>query len=379
MGDASASRAGMGAAPVESANRITTLDAIRGVAILGILAVNVVDFGLGQAAYSNVSASTPQTALDWLIGILGRLFFDHQMLALFSMLFGAGVVLFADRARAKGGHPVALSLWRFFVLAMIGFAHSQIWAGDILLVFALCAPFVLVARKLPPKVLLSLGGLVTAAVAVSAIAAQLTIPPSGEGLGWYWGVEGEVSDTIGLWMIIDGSFRSLGAMLIGVGLVRTGFLSGGSSERVYRNAIWWGLAIGLPLSVGGFAYVAINDFDPSVALVGAASNTLASIPIALAYVGIIVLWHQAYKDRPFDLRIRYAGMMTLTNYLAQTVLAVVTFDYLFPDFKWSRTTLAVFVAIVWALQLWWSQAWLTRFRFGPAEWAWRVATYRRLP
>ena len=100
--------------------RVTNLDSIRGLAVLGILVMNAVSFGLVPAAYFNLSAGGNRSWLDWVIGAAGEVLVDQKTMALFSMLFGTGIVLFADRAATKSDHPVALSLWRNFLLLLIG-------------------------------------------------------------------------------------------------------------------------------------------------------------------------------------------------------------------------------------------------------------------
>jgi uncharacterized protein len=128
------------AAPVSPRARITNLDTVRGVAVLGILTMNVVSFGLvATAPYFNLSAGGSETWVDWLIGGGGEILADQKFMGLFSMLFGAGIVLFADRAEAKGRRPALFSLWRNFLLLLIGIAHTLIWDGDILVIYALCA------------------------------------------------------------------------------------------------------------------------------------------------------------------------------------------------------------------------------------------------
>ena len=112
------------------------------------------------------------------------------------------------------------------------------------------------------------------------------------------------------------------------------------------------------------------------ALAGAAPNTLATIPLSLAYLSLIALWNNRAESRLRG-RVRATGRMALTNYLAQTVLGIIMLRVVFDDIDLSRSQIALFILGVWAVQLWWSQAWLARFRFGPAEWLWRCATYRR--
>ncbi|MGB3186615.1 MAG: hypothetical protein WBB15_12200, partial [Ornithinimicrobium sp.] len=137
--------------PTQIADRITSLDLIRGVAILGILPMNALVFGLADTAYFNVSADGVEQPLDWIIGVLTMVFVDQKMMALFSLLFGVGVVIFAERAAAKNRRVVWLSLWRFALLFAVGVAHTALWFGDILALYAMCAPIVLLVRKLPAR------------------------------------------------------------------------------------------------------------------------------------------------------------------------------------------------------------------------------------
>ncbi|MCP3935895.1 MAG: DUF418 domain-containing protein [Actinomycetia bacterium] len=365
--------------PTPRSARITSLDTIRGFAVLGILTMNVVSYGLGTSSYFNIDASSPQTWLDWFIGGFGEIFFDQKFMGLFSMLFGAGIVLFADRASVKGLRAGRLSLWRNFLLLLIGLAHASLWDGDVLVVYAVCAPLLVVLRNLSARVLFIAGALAMLVSPVGAAWVQTTIDATGEGLGEYWGDTGTMSDAVGLWLITDFFFRALGMMLIGVGAYRTGFLKGNAGDDCYRRSARWGLGLGLPLSAAGFAFVAVNNFEPDVAVIGSIPNTVATVPVVFGYTSLITLWHRRTLERPFNERVRAVGRMALTNYLSQTVLGILILRGLFNPADLNRMLLVLFMVGVWALQLWWSRAWLARHRYGPAEWVWRVATYRRLP
>jgi uncharacterized protein len=362
--------------PTRSSERITTLDAIRGIAVLGILPMNVVSYALIVPAYFNLAAGGSETWFDWLVGAVGEIFFDQKFMGLFSLLFGAGVVLFADRAAQKGRHPGWFSMWRMLILFGIGAVHTLIWDGDVLVVYALCAPIVILTRNARPRTLLVAGTTIALSSALLAVAVQQTVDPSGAGLGEYWLAEGSTSDTVGLWLIADFFLRALGMMLIGVALYRIGVLTGKRDDADYRRLVRWGLSVGVPLSALGLAIVARNDFSPEVAVIGSVPNTLATIPIVLGYIGLIVLWTRR-PATTLHSRINAVGRMALTNYLMQTILGVIVLRGFFDGEQLTRGWLLLFVVIVWALQLWWSQAWFTRFRYGPAEWIWRCATYRK--
>ncbi len=146
--------------------------------------------------------------------------------------------------------------------------------------------------------------------------------------------------------------------------------------KTYKTIVAIGLSIGLPLAIAGVIVTALGDYSREVAFVGQVPNTLGTVPAALGYMSLIILWDQRASNW-LKGRLIAAGRMALTNYLSQTVLGVLILTILLADVAVNRSGILLFCLGVWALQLWWSQAWLNRFRFGPAEWLWRVATYRR--
>ena len=363
--------------PVRESERITSLDLLRGVAVLGILLMNAVNFKLGGAAYFNLSAGGSETWLDWAVGVFGEVFVDQKFMGLFSLLFGAGMILFIDRAAARGRRALVLNLWRNFLLLLIGVLHYQLWDGDILMVYAVSSVFLLALRRLPNRLLVALGVSVFAlSIAATALAQEIANTTS-ETLAdiWYPG-EAAPDEASGGVFLLGFFLRALGLILAGSGLYRAGFMDGGLPARTYRLTAMAGLAIGLPLAVAGVIVTAANDYSREVAFIGQIPNTLGTIPCSLAYMSLIILWNNG-PDSGLKRRLRNVGRMALTNYLAQTVLGVLVLTTLLADVEWvNRSGVLVFVFAVWAMQLWWSQAWLGRFLFGPAEWLWRVATYR---
>ena len=356
--------------------RIASLDVVRGVAVLGILLMNIVNFGLGTAAYFNLDAGGSDSTLDRAVGVFGELFADQKFMAIFSLLFGAGIVLFHERAVAKGRNAVRLSLWRNLLLLGIGLVHSIAWDGDVLFIYAVCAPFVIFCRRFSDRVLIGLG---VAAVAMSpllAVVAQASVGEGGAGLGEYWGVPGEINDEVGLWLVTDFFVRAFGLMLIGIVAYRRGFVTGKLDRSVYRRWMFGGGAFGLAAAASGVIWLMVTDFDPDVAAIASIPNTIGTIPFALAIVSAIIL-ALPRLGRAGD-RLAAVGRMALTNYLAQTAMGLILFDVVL-DVTPGRTALLGVVLVIWAIQLVWSTWWLDRFRYGPAEWAWRAATYRTLP
>ena len=357
-------------------SRISNLDLLRGVAVLGILVMNAVSYGLPDAAYFNLDAGGSERSADWLVGVLGEVFVDQKMMGLFSLLFGASIVLFCERADAKGGNGTRLSLWRNTLLLGIGLLHTWLWVGDVLTVYALCSPVVLFARRWATRTLVVVSVTLMGATAVVAAVVATTVPSDGAGLRDFWLVGGPpMSDAVGLYLLVDFFGRALAMMLLGVAVYRLGIIQGSRAPGYYRRLAALGLGVGIPLAAAGAALQALAGYDPAVALLGEIPNTLATMPMTLGYLGLLTLWNLR-PDTALRRRFRAAGRMALTNYLSQTVIGIVVLRHVFPFASLTRWQLAVFVGAVWALELAWSEPWLARFRYGPVEWVWRSATYR---
>ena len=369
--------------PVAESSRITSLDLIRGVAVLGILLMNAVSFKYEPATVWNLSAGGSETWLDWSVGVLGEIFVDQKFMGLFSLLFGAGMMLFIDRAAARGARAVLLNLWRNGLLLVIGILHGLLWQGDVLVVYALASLFLLALRKLSARALIILGAVLFLLTAANGLLMQSIANATGAPLAGLWKPtdiplgQGAMADNLLLLLLLlDYFMRGVGMILMGAGLYRTGFMHGDKAPRTYRRTAVIGLGVGLALAAAGVGWVAVNGFSREVAFIGQVPNTVGTIPAALGYMSLIILWNQRGNSW-LKARLRAVGRMALTNYLSQTIMGVLILTWLLSDLAIGRAGVLIFVVAVWGLQLWWSPVWLSRFQFGPAEWLWRVATYRR--
>ena len=171
--------------------------------------------------------------------------------------------------------------------------------------------------------------------------------------------------------------RGLGLILMGAGLYRLGFMQGDLPPRTYRLTATIGLAFGIPLAAAGAIITHLSDYSREIAFIGQIPNTAGTIPAALGLMSLIILWHRQATAAALKRRLQAAGRMALTNYLSQTILGILILTIILDAVPINRAAILAFCIAIWALQLWWSQAWLTRHRFGPAEWLWRTATYRR--
>lgn len=363
--------------PVSETGRITALDLIRGAAVLGILPMNVVSFKYGLVPYLNISSGGTETWLDWVVAVCGEIFVDQKFMALFSLLFGAGVTLFIERAGSRGVRPAPLNLWRNTLLLTIGLIHYQLWDGDVLMIYALCSVILLTTRKIAPGGHVVAGVLIYLLPIANDLWMQSIVNSTDAPLVGIWTQPGaDIRESIGLGLIFNYFLRALGMILMGAGLYRIGFMHGSLPGVIYRRLALAGTIGGLTLAVLGVLFVTINDFAKEVAFIGNTANNIGSIPAALGYMSLLILWDRG-ADSWLKQRLRAVGRMALTNYLIHSVLGILILAALLEDLALSRSWLLLFVLTVWGLQLWWSPAWFKRYRFGPAEWIWRVATYRR--
>ncbi|MCP3902152.1 MAG: DUF418 domain-containing protein [Planctomycetes bacterium] len=395
-------------APVAEPERLVALDVLRGVAVLGILALNIQSFSMIGAAYMNPNAYGDLEGANRTVWYFTHLFGDQKFMSIFSMLFGAGVALMTSKAEAKGRSALGLHLRRMGLLIGFGFLHAHLlWYGDILWFYGWCGLLVYVFRKLPVPVLIVL------AVVGMAIASGISLF-----FGWtmqFWGDEGVREFSDGGWLpvakvvqpeldayrggwlsqavhrtptalffeflipIIGGiGFKVLGLMLIGVALFRTGVITARRSALFYVVMAALGLGIGLPIVAWGVHQHDAHDWDVRYSFFfGGQYNFWASVIVALGYIGLVMLVcrliPRALLLRPFAA----AGRMAFTNYIAQTVICTTIFyGHGFGLFGVvERTGQIQIVVAIWIVQLIWSPIWLAFFRFGPMEWAWRSLSY----
>jgi len=175
-------------------------------------------------------------------------------------------------------------------------------------------------------------------------------------------------------------WRVAGVMLVGMALMKMGVFSAARSPRFYALSMVVGYGLGLPLVAYGARQLVAHGFEVTYLMgPGMFYNYFGSLLVAMAHVGLVMRACQAGLLRGLQRRLGAVGRMALTNYLMHTLIATTLFyGYgvgLFAHL--GRAQLLAVVAAIWALQLVVSPLWLARFRFGPAEWAWRSLTYGR--
>jgi uncharacterized protein len=374
--------------------------------VLGILIMNIQSYSMIGAAYLNPTAYGDLTGINKWVWILSHIFANEKFMGIFSILFGAGVLLFTGRIETKGRPSTALHYRRQLWLILIGLAHAYLlWYGDILVAYGVCALLLFLFRKVSPKWLLVIGiASLMMAFAISMFfgwsmpywpeesyqqTLQFWNPPAERISEEIFAYQGswleQMSQRIPMAIMLQTflfltlmGWRAGGMMLIGMALFKWGVLSGERSKRFYVMLLVIGLAVGLPLIVYGIMcnFQAEWSFEYSM-YSGTLFNYWGSIPLALAYIGMVMLIYKFLSQGELVKRFAAVGRMALTNYLMQTVICTTIFYGhglgLFGQVERSGQILMVFG--VWLLQLIWSPVWLRHFRFGPAEWLWRSLTY----
>jgi uncharacterized protein len=429
------------AEPVAGAERYYSVDVVRGFALLGILAMNIVGFGWPGAAYGNPMRGGGFEGLDRVIWFFNHLVFETKMMTIFSMLFGAGLILMDQRAEARGAHIRGVYFRRVLWLLVIGLVHAYfIWWGDILVLYAECGLLLYFFRNLKPRTLIILGILAlfylapilfgvtaakdgiknylkTAAARVEARqqAGQLPDPydraaqfawagwlresfreaPEKDFKQWneelqvhrggYWGIVKHkagrllAEHTIGF--LLAGWSVAMGRMLIGMGLMKLGVFSAKRSRRFYLWMVAIGYGIGFPLIAFDGWELIQHNFSMSYEMHGGMLyNYFGGMIVALGHVGMLMLVVQSGVLTWLTKRLAAVGRMALSNYLTHSIVCTTLFyGYGFGLFgDINRTGLAAIVLVIWVAQLLLSPIWLRHFRFGPAEWLWRSLTYWKL-
>jgi uncharacterized protein len=386
--------------------RIATLDIVRGIAVMGILVANMPGFALPEAAYFSPMAWGGHGTSEVMAWATTFILVEGKMRGLFSLLFGASMLLVVERARASGQNAARIHMARMAILFGIGVIHLYgIWYGDILAHYALVGLIAFAFTNASTRALilwatlfLGLSLLVATGgyIAMLESAARRTpeqietwnsfslgfgIPPSEQiekeiaayrggwldNVRWRWG---HATDPISFLPILGA--QTLSAMLFGMAAFRSGFLTGEWDRRRYAR---WAL-ICLGIAWAAYAALAVNTyvegFDPRAVYL---ASIVASEPFRmLGTVGYAALFIWLIRpESGLGKRLAAVGRAAFTNYLGTSVLVTAIL------YGWglglygqlSRAEIYLVPLLVWSIMLLWSKPWLDRFQYGPLEWLWR--------
>lgn len=388
-------------------DRIRSLDLIRGIAVLGILAVNIAGFAGPSAGTDTPWLPHRATSADEATFALTFLLFEGKMRALFSILFGASMLLFVERAESARRDGEMLQLRRLGWLALFGYLHYLLfWWGDILFVYAVSGLFALPMRRFPNRVLLALAlviftlwhgwgmagslgeftGSIAPAVQHQEMAATLSHMHV-EMVQARLGYAAQILDKLATapeWPIVMMLYtigETLPLMLLGMVLLRSGCFAGEWPRRRLIAMTGLGLTLGTAWTLALLDWAWPRHFPalimPDILAYWAAP---AHLLMALGYAGAIMLAAPRLISTRLGQRLSAAGRMAFSNYLGTTmVMTAIFYGWGFGLYgRIAPVLLPLFVLGGWTLMLGWSQPWLARFRQGPLEWAWRSLTEWRV-
>jgi uncharacterized protein len=392
--------------PTTDAQRIISLDVLRGFAVLGILVMNIQSFSMIGAAYMNPTAYGNLEGANLWVWAASHVLASLKFMAIFSMLFGAGIVLMWARAQKSGRPGSGLHFRRMFWLVLIGLMHAYLlWYGDILFFYGICGMLVYWFRKTQPGTLFTIGLILLCIGSGIYILGGLSMPhwPPQELQEFEQGMWNPTPDMItaelatyqGSWirqmdkrvgsamMMHTEAFpffmiwRITGLMLIGMALFKLGVFSGERSFRFYTGLVCVAVAVGIPTVV----YGVMADFDQGWSsasfFLGSQYNYWGSLLISLGWVGIIMLVCRRSWLSRLTGRLAAVGKMALSCYLLETLICTTIFyGHGFGLFgQVSRVGQSLVVLAVWIFLLILAPLWLKYFQYGPFEWLWRSLSY----
>lgn len=406
-----------------SADRIQTIDVVRGVAVMGILLMNIVAFGLPSYAYLDPTYYGLSGSADWTAWAINYVVSDGKFRALFTMLFGASMVLIAERAEADPTGPGAAVMHyrRMLWLFVIGMMHAWgLWYGDILVQYAIGGALGFLLWRWPSRLLwffciamialqaasslgryASLAPTRSAALAVDASDAAIDkwqklkaaeMPSPREATDEVNGYRGGLTSVFETRVPTTTFFQTFllpitmpeifGFMALGILCFRNGFFRGQWTQRSYLTTIAVGYAGAVPATALVAVALSESNFDPATQALADSASLMLRPFIAMAHAAVVIIAVKSMRAPLFASRVQAIGQMALSNYVGTTLLAT-TFFYGY-GFGWfghlGRAELYLVVFVIWAIMLWWSKPWLERFCYGPLEWAWRsLARWKRQP
>jgi uncharacterized protein len=388
--------------------------------------MNITGFGLPDA-YTNPNNSGGATGANLITWIITEIGFEGTQRGLFSMLFGASVILFTSRLELQGRADAAdiyvrRNLW------LIGFGmingYILLWQGDILYAYGVIALFLYPFRTLAGKWLMTIGlaallagafwSFCEARVAQAAYApypaavaardaGQELSPAQDQAIADWEQVQGQyVSTPENLAAAIQGHvqgygralaylapanvyaethnlyryfFDIFGMMLIGMGLFKLGVLTLERRASLYIARVVGGYAIGLATNTWETRHIIDGSFSARAFTEVTTTYDLGRLAMTVGHLGLLLLFVRSGILRPVRRAFAAVGRMAITNYLMQSAIALVLFILMGKYGQFERHQLYYVVFAIWGFQLIFSPLWLRYFKFGPVEWLWRSLTY----
>jgi uncharacterized protein len=419
----------IGVGPVQARDRIASIDTLRGVAVFGILILNILSFGLVGLAFANPIPDGALAGVNFWTYVGVDVLFEGTMRAIFAMLFGAGVILFTARGDSPAAATSVADLYykRTILLILFGLfdAFLLLWTGDILYIYGIVGLFLFPLRNVRASRLLTTAlvmfalsastelyrfqyftDLQTEAAeaqalldderelddeqqeAIDAWQKQLeSIRPKQEDLdeelamrrsGYFEVLAGQASEVIEYQAVSVSSYLfwdALLTMMLGMALYKYRVFGAGRSYRFYTLMVLLGFSVGLPVNAWEVYRFVASNYDIFTTIMP--TYDLGRLGCAFGYIGLVMLFCKSGVLPWLGASLAAVGRMALTNYLAHSIICALIFSGVGFGLvgELQRYQLYYVVVGIWLFQLIVSPLWLRQYRFGPAEWLWRSLTY----
>lgn len=391
------------ATPTAQSDRIGEVDILRGIALFGVMWMNV--FGMGDflVPADKIHGLAQFKVLEDVVGFLSQLLVSGKAQAMFSMLFGFGFAIMMDRIGARGGNGTTIYLRRLTVLLIVGLAHvTLLWMGDILNAYAAMGFLLLLTRRWSSRWLLGAGVVLACILPTLVMVYYQIISPNGPpgfvaimeaGAEARWPVvmghdypalvvaqfKGTFIEFYSQPIALSYLGWILGRFMIGGWIFRQGWLQNPERHQtgfalVAATFIPAGLMLSMMRPV-----MKVLELEPMpwAQPIFRGVGPVREIILALGYGALIIILCRLPRVRAALSGMGSLGQMALTNYLTQSLLYVlILYGFGLGLLPWMGPTLSlVFTIVVVGLQVVFSRWWLSRYAYGPAEWLWRWATY----
>ncbi|MEN8229608.1 MAG: DUF418 domain-containing protein [Bacteroidota bacterium] len=415
--------------PISAKERISSLDILRGVALLGILLMNVVSLSLPDPAYWDPSGHGGESGWNLRVFFLNNLLIEGTMRGIFSMLFGAGVILFTASKEEKGGGLEIANAWyrRTIWLILFGFIHAYIliFPGEILFYYGVVGLFLFPVRKATPSRLVLFSAFLILVLGIikineyhhlkkireETVLAEEVLAGGGVPTAeqyksmnlWYYKLASYKPDTTTRESTIttmrsgyfpafklmapyvrfmqtdyfyrNGFLDALSMMLLGMALFRWRIFHGEKKYRFYGLMVLLGYGVGIPINWYETTTYINSQYDLITYFKVGQTYDLGRIATAMGHIGLVMIFIRLNILNYLKRALAAVGRMALTNYVMHTFILTTVF-ILFKQYgQWQRFELYYLVGAIWVFQLMVSSLWLKYYRFGPLEWIWRRLTY----
>lgn len=417
--------------PVASGERISSVDTLRGVALLGILLINITGFALPYAS-DNPTIYGGAQGPDLFVWAVNNVLVEGTMRGIFCMLFGAGIILYSRRLEYRGiSADVYYRRTMWLILFGVVHAYLLLYPGDILYGYGIVGLFLYSFRNIAPRRLFIIGpallavplslnifGYQEAKVLQAEAPALKALVDQGEELDpeqqdmldewdefveeWAHPSDEELSEAIRqMNSSYAGAFTRLapvvayyqsyelyldtfwdvgGMMLLGMALMKLGVFTGSRSYRFYLTMMVLGYGIGLPVNLYNTRALVDSNFDPLVFHKTWITYDLGRVPTTFGHIGLLLIFCKSGWPGWLQDALAAVGRTALSNYILHTAICIFIFTgaglALFGALR--RHELYYVVAGIYLVNLTASPLWLRFYRFGPLEWVWRSLTHGQM-